>query len=199
MAWEKGKSKKGLGNLKRWSSSSIRTKGSTDTPRARILSETSGGLGSSVLYRDHIKSGGYVTPTGKFIQAKKKPPTRISLGNYLFTREEDKPPIVQVIEQRMQSVKAERQSTSDLPINHRFVAYDHWHYYTVVDDVYYKLVCCFSGNTSFFVEYDQIKLKLKMSRDYISSRAREIVQQELFKRIVWFRVEDLPCGDGDTV
>lgn len=191
MAWKKGKyKKKAPGQMKRWSAEMVRTPSNTDTTRARILGEDKlGGWGASVLYRDHVRSGGrvYVTRSGKVVLDKPKaiPKTRLVFSEYLHVKEEDKPPLVQVIEKRMQS--KENQSS-----NNRYAGFENWLHYDIKDEPYYRLIACFSGNKTFFLEHDQIMLTLKMSRDYTSERAREIVRLQQFARIDWIRSDKLP-------
>lgn len=158
----------------------------TDTPRARILSEEKlGGLGSSVLYRDHIKPpGAYLKPVdGKSFDIIEipeifKPETKLIFSQYVNVPESERPPIINTIYRRMQ-VRLEI-------LNQRHTALERWHHFIPVNEKFYRLICCFSGATAFFLEHDEINCTVKMSRDYETSSARAIVQRKQYKRIVWF-------------
>lgn len=176
---------KSRGKLNKYSSNRVKVRENTDTPRAKILAlDKTGGLGSSVLYREHIKSGGYVSPNGVFTHPKKTPQTRLVFEEYQHLKSESKPPLVNLIEQRMKP--------EERVLNGRRIGFINWNHYIPVDEPYLKIICCFSGDVAFFVEHDLIAGILRMSRDYVSSQARGIVQQQDWKRIVWFKISKLP-------
>lgn len=175
---------KARGSLKKYSSNRVKVSENTDTPRAKILAQDkTGGLGNSVMYREHIKSGGYVSPGGVFTHPKKAPQTRLVLEEYQHLKPENKPPLVNLIVQRMQ--------TEERVLNGRRIGYVNWNHYIPVNQPFYKMICCFSGDVVFFVEHDQIADILRVSRDYTSARAREIVHQRNWKRIIWFKIAKL--------
>ena len=188
MAWKRGKPQKRPGYMKRWSSDNIKTKSTVQTPVARTYSESreknAQGTGAAVLYRDHIKSGsGYMSPKGRFIPAKKVPPTRLIIEEYKHMKQEDKPPIVQKIEKDTQS----EQYFAD----HR-VGWNHWHTVYLCNDLYHKFMMCFSGQKAIFISHDLLLKTMKLSRFYTTERAREIIRREQWGIITWDEKATLP-------
>lgn len=174
MGWQKVKARRGKGVLKRWSSDNIKTKSATDTPRARILSEK--GAGASVLYRDHVKSGGYVheTRTGKVVisHPRKMPETIYRSGNSFVDER-----IAEIMQSQFWQTEKRQ-------------GFQQWHYFHVVKSDLLTVVCCFSGTKAVFVEHDVLRLTLRYSALYSTDRARKLSGE--VNRITWIRKEELP-------
>jgi hypothetical protein len=179
---------------------------------ARISSETEGdGLGASIMVREHIQSGGYVTPGGKFIHPKKVPPTKIELEKFSKpppTEAQKKlgmvdqcPPVIRAKELLLswqQHLEGRFKSTvwqSALEANGgKYAGYDHWKHVMIYQITYEWLLCFFSGRNAVFVELDFNYRTLRESRTYSTTSAREIVQAKDWKRIKWATMQRFPAS-----
>lgn len=146
--------------------------------------EEVGGEGSSVLYRDHIKSSGGVQHKDvhthpKFQQQHTTPIT--IFGEYAHTPRSERPPIVNAIYDRIE-VKLEQ-------MNWRRQAFKYWNHIVPVNERFRKLFYFFSGNEGFFVERDYVMQRIRMSRDYEHSTAGLLIRREQWERISWTSVE----------
>lgn len=176
-------------HLRKYRSDVPKVRSHSDTPRAKILAEEKlGGAGATVLYRQRNNTAGVVQHREVFADPYIKHAEELLntkfFAYYRNVPVDKRPPVVEAIRRRIE-VKLEI-------LNQRRTALEEWHHYKVIDEVYRQLVCFFSGRKAFFVEHDEIAMQVKMSRDYDTDRAREIVQRKLFNRIVWFQVDTIP-------
>lgn len=169
MAWKQLKSRRGKGQLKRWSSNKVRVRGNTDTPRARIMvtsKKPEGNLGNTVLYRDHVKSyaKGWRIPKSKMFET----------GRYEGVPDDKVPPVILVLRQLEQG-----------PSHFR----DKWNMVVVKPGANFEITMHLSGAKAFFTETDLVMNTLRESLLYSSERARQLMTQ--LDRISWIRKYNL--------
>lgn len=169
--------KKGRGELNKYRSDNVKTKNRHITEVARA-SDEGGGMGASVLYRDRIKSGYYVTEKGKLIAPKKVPPTKPEFIKK-YTNGQDPVGILELLETRYW--QSDRRS-----------GYDHWHYYKALNLKFTPIYCCFSGVKAIFVQVDALKQEISISEMCSTERARHIVSTKKFHQIMWKETRSIP-------
>lgn len=140
---------------------------------------------STSLYRDHIKSGGYVhqSPyTGRVTihHAKKVPPTQAGHG---FNQS----PLAEAVKARI----TERLQTHFWQSDRRN-GFDHWTYVRIDHSKIRTVVCAFNGDKAVFIRHDTILLTLEFSVQYSSRLARKMAKQ--IERIAWMTKEHLPVA-----
>lgn len=167
------------------------------TVQAKVDDEA-GGPGASVIYRQRMISAGKTQlPSGKWIDPKKVPPTKLDITAY-FNAGHPVPPVVAVMHARI----LERLGSvywQDM----RRSGYDHWHHFLCHKSVFILLICYFSGAKARFVEYDWLYETLRESRVYSTASARELVQvcakRNNWDRISWETLERFQLAkDGST-
>lgn len=152
------------------------------------------GTGATVRYRAHMRDSqpGLVDKHGRQLHQKSIPPTLFNAANYVLTKLEDCPPLFQVMK-RMEAGFEAVSPNQAIFENKRFVTFQHWHHYKVDGGKYCKLLCFFTGDTAFFLEFNFLLRKLRLSCDYTSGRARQLATmyaEERVDRIRWIMVQD---------
>lgn len=154
---------------------------------ARVDDEADG-PGASVLYRQRMVSAGKTQlPSGRWIDPKKVPPTKLDIQAY-FKAGHPQPPVVAAMHARIE----ERLNTVYWQSDRR-AGYDHWHHFLCHRSTFMLIICYFCGPTARFVEYDWLYETLRESRAYSTVSARELVQvcakRNDWKRISWETME----------
>lgn len=103
----------------------------------------------------------------------------------------NEPPIVTVMRRRRQIAYSSGHNAGQRAGSGKLKWVTEFQKIALLDGEFYKLFMCFSGMKAFFVEEDHIEQVLRLSRDYLADRAREIMLQRNYEKIVWFEVYSL--------
>jgi hypothetical protein len=161
------------------------------TVQAKVDDEA-GGPGASVIYRQRMISAGKLQlPSGKWIDPKKVPPTKLDSAGFPNSPLAD----------AMRAATEARLNTSHWQSERR-AGYDHWHHLVCQKTRFILIICFISGAKARFVEYDWLYETLRESRLYSTASARELMQvcakRNNWDRISWETLERFTTVSNST-